>query len=302
MLKRFLSELVIPLEIVAEGPILVRSGFASVEIPEDLAPVVTVKDGIEQPLIPGSSLKGVLRSHAERIMRTLSSHEAVCDPFGNNSCGRRLQSEAVPDAHAHSCPACRLFGSTAYASRFSIDDAYIKPGTKWTYEKRDGVGIDRFTGGAVDRFKFELVAVGAGATWETTVRVRNFECWQLGLVLVVLKDLQDGFVRIGSGTRRGLGAVRGVSNKIELHVVSREQPPAHEIWGIGRWLGDGSYGTYADDVLRVTESLRWERAGLRWKATITADALHELQEVATAEFVRRLERWPSLARAEVSRR
>lgn len=302
LLKRLVNEVVIPLKIVAESPVLVKSGFASLEIVEDMAPLVTFKDGIEQPLIPGSSLKGVLRSHAERVMRTLSVNESVCDPFSNSSCGVRLRKSAIPDAYAGSCPACRLFGSTVYSSRFYIDDAYIESGTKWSYDKRDGVGIDRFTGGAADRAKFELLAVGAGATWETTLRIRNFECWQLGVVLTVLQDLKDGYLRIGSGTSRGLGAVRGVWDSMTIHAISRETPPNNEVWGIGRWLGDGNYGTRPDDVLTLTEGLDWKRNGLRWQAPITADALAELRQQASRELLRRVEVWPRLERPEVRRR
>lgn len=302
MLKRQVSELVIPLEIVAETPVLVRSGFASLEIPQDIAPVVTLRDGVEQPLVPGSSLKGVLRSHAERIMRTISPSDLVCDPFGDNACGKRHQGETAPQAYAKSCPACRLFGSTAYSSRFYIDDAYLAPDAKWGYERRDGVGIDRLTGGAAHRVKFELVAVNAGAKWKTRILVKNFECWQLALVLVVLQDLRDGLLRVGSGTRRGLGAVRGIWNEIELNVVSRDQPPADEIWGLGRWLRDGSYGTQPNDVLPVRKSLSWQREGVRWKTTITGETLTELQQTAAPHLARCLEDWADAVRAEVTRR
>lgn len=297
-----MNELVIPLKIVADGPILIKSGFASPDIVEDMAPIVTFKDGVEQPFLPGSSLKGVLRSHAERVMRTLSTNESVCNPFSRNSCGHRLQKSAIPDAYAGSCPACRLFGSTAYSSRFYIDDAYMKPGTKWSYEKRDGVGIDRFTGGAADRAKFELVAVGAGAVWETTLRVRNFECWQLGIVLAVLRDLKDGYLRIGSGTSRGLGAVQGSWDSVMVNMVSRDEPIKGELWGIGRWLGDGSYGTRPDDVLTLKNEIEWGRTGLRWQAALEGNALVELGQQASQELLRRLDEWPILGRAEVSRR
>lgn len=294
MLKQFVNEAVFSLEIVAQTPVLIKSGFTGLQIMEDMAPLVTFKDGEEQPLLPGSSLKGVFRSHAERIMRTLSTEDTVCDLFSrHSSCGGRLQRNVAPkDAYAGSCPACRLFGSTAYSSRFYVDDAYIVPGTKWTYDRRDGVGIDRFTGGVAGPAKFEMLAVAAGARWNTKIAVRNFEGWQLGIVFAVLRDLEDGYLRLGSASSRGFGAVRGEWKGVTLNMVAREQPSPTEVWGLGRWLGDGSYGTRSDDVLPVDEGLEWQRRGVRWQATVEGQVLSGVAEAAGAELVRRLEMWP----------
>lgn len=71
MHKRLVNECLISLEIETDGPLLIRSGETGV-YGSDMAPVVTMRNGRDaEPYLPGSSLKGVLRSHAERIARTL---------------------------------------------------------------------------------------------------------------------------------------------------------------------------------------------------------------------------------------
>src|SRR5258706_90604 len=71
MQKRLINQCLIDLEIKTEGPLLIKSGLPGIEGP-DMAPIMTFRSGSRpEPYIPGSSLKGVLRSHAERIARTL---------------------------------------------------------------------------------------------------------------------------------------------------------------------------------------------------------------------------------------
>src|SRR3712207_6675976 len=43
-----------------------------------------------EPYLPGSSLKGVFRSRAEQLVRTLNPYEqGVCETFGANACSDR---------------------------------------------------------------------------------------------------------------------------------------------------------------------------------------------------------------------
>ena len=71
MHMRLLNVCRIGLDIHCDGPLLVRSGLpALTERAPDMAPVVTWRGRSEEPYIPGSSFKGVLRTHTERIART----------------------------------------------------------------------------------------------------------------------------------------------------------------------------------------------------------------------------------------
>ena len=75
MLKQLVNECLIELVIRPDGPILIKSGIETVSGP-DMSFVRTWRNGEEQVFLPGSSLKGVLRSNAERITRTFDESKA----------------------------------------------------------------------------------------------------------------------------------------------------------------------------------------------------------------------------------
>jgi len=300
MLKRFVNEARFTLRIETTGPLLVKKDTDKLtakgqqgqrgSLPDAVPMSTRGPRGQEYYYIPGSSLKGVMRSHLEKVIRTLRQEVApaaavesppeqpgqdsppplpanrrpqgiVCDPFvvapdgvstfADVGCGHKfvarykaatgdlLREEepfiAPAVAYADSCPMCRLFGSTSCAGRVNFDDAYsavaksaIEP------EVRDGVGIDRLTGGPSPGAKFKFKVVPAGTTFTTHVLVRNFECWQLGALLLALDDLTEGFVRIGSGRSRGLGAVTGGLSpaSLEIHTIRMpSEKPDDEVWG-----------------------------------------------------------------------
>ncbi|WP_376796464.1 CRISPR-associated RAMP protein Csx7 [Thermogemmatispora sp.] len=342
MLKQLVNEARFRLRITTTGPLLVRSGIPTVSGP-DMTPVLTFRNGRQEPFLPGSSLKGVFRSHVEKIVASLRPR-VVCYPFTGDekeeanleerrrtyrdSCGesfnrevrnddqRRRQLEARTDeVYARSCPVCRLFGSTWFIGRLSIGDAYLVSGL--FRERRDGVGIDRLTGGAAHGAKFELEVISEGVTFESTIHLRNFEIWQLGMLFVVLQDLEDGLIRIGSGRSRGLGWVKG-SIGLEEHEGwpggfvtatirgSDTREPVHELWGVGRWLNErpaaggekpgwGRYGTWHDDFLALPAGVERRPRGIRHLRVFTDEVLAQLREEAIQHFLRRVQQWPDEA-------
>jgi CRISPR-associated RAMP protein (TIGR02581 family) len=290
MLKKLINECTVELRLSTVDPMLIKSGLATISGP-DMAFVETYRKGHREPYLPGSSLKGVIRSHAERIARTLKSPSA-CEPFWNEdiqkevrnrgseraetiSCGERFKQreknldETInnPTAYKESCPACRLFGSTYYGGRFAVSDAYLvsepdRPSHR--LQQRDGVGIDRFTGGASKRAKFDLEVL-TDAVFQCKLRVRNFEVWQLGWLAYVVQDFKDEMIQIGSGKSRGLGRVRG---EIESVIVSyvlgdanqlRDENGHARLRGIGSFAADESYGLKANDETPLPEGIAFTR-------------------------------------------
>ncbi len=80
-------------------------------------------------------------------------------------------------------------------------------------EHRDGIAIDRLTGGTGGGAKFDLEVVTEGTTFTTDIHLRNFEIWQLGMLFVIIQDMEDELIRIGSGRSRGLGKVKASINE-----------------------------------------------------------------------------------------
>lgn len=324
MLKRLVNEARVPVVIENRGPLLIKSGFATVTGP-DMAPVVVQRNNRYEEYIPGSSLKGALRSHFERVAASLAGgRDIVCDPFGryergrapnNVSCGNRFQEEKKrhdsdknacrppnnEEAYRRSCPACRLFGSTWFIGRLSINDAYLAPESRARRERRDGVGIDRLTGGSSATAKFDLEVVGAGARFETEVQLRNFECWQLGALFMLLEDLRDGFIRLGSGRSRGLGDVACDYTRADVYRIG--QTPAGvsdcQIPGLGCYLSDGAYGTEVDDLLDVGKDGMPdpEQCGVRSRRRFEGERLQRLRSLAVARFTSRIAAYDELERA-----
>ncbi len=315
MLKALVNEACLRLDITARGPLLIKTGYATV-IGADMAPVQTYRNGQQEVYLPGSSLKGVFRSHIEKVINSIQPRVA-CNPLQTSLndpgdrqlyrdfCGSRRDFNAKTLPHlvyAGSCPTCRLFGSTEFAGRLAVQDAYLPAssvGTKALIEHRDGVAIDRLTGGASGRAKFDLETVTEGTTFTSMLHLRNFEIWQLGLLFVIIQDMEDELIRIGSGRSRGLGKVSASISEQEegLHlggvVLSTirtgqsRQEQDHELWGLGRWLGSECelYGTRHDDLLTLSPMVAHTPHGIRNVRVFKGTALKNLREQCVESFL-----------------
>lgn len=243
--------------LVPDGPIVVRAQTVGIDPgPADMEFQRTRRNGESTVFLAGSGLKGVLRSHCERLLR--SAGLFACDPTQvqdrTNTCGSRHR-DAPPDPqkypHDGNCPACFTFGSLKMAGRFRISDAYppaeMAEAANRT-EVRAGVGIERRSQAASSGVLYDTeVVVGGG--FETTISAENYSLWQLGLVLAALQDLNRGLVRIGGGKARGMGSVKVEDLSVELGFLDSQ---SGKLTGTRRTNGDGhdkDYGLPAADVL-----------------------------------------------------
>ncbi len=246
MFRESLNHLSLTFRLIPKGPVLIKSGREAGADPTlvDMNFVRTHRYGFDAPtvFIPGSSLKGVLRSYAERVLRTTlgegTGPKHCCNPFDERSfCGKRLEKEEDTAArYRESCPACRIFGNTVVGGRLSAADAYPPAeviGTTNATEQRDGVAIDRIKGGALDGGLFTLEVVTRGA-FESTLQLENFELWQVGLLAIALRDLGTGVCPIGFGKTRGLGQM-----EVTLETLDVRYPCRFEVRENGR-----DYGKY----------------------------------------------------------
>src|SRR5436190_13853739 len=127
MMRKWLCQADVTVHLEPVDPVLIKSGYATLDGP-DMVPVQTLREGRETYYFPGTSLKGVLRSHFERIARTLKE-QSVCIPYFDPDkahdlappvsteaesfgCGfRGDKGESSATSYRQSCAACRLFGS-----------------------------------------------------------------------------------------------------------------------------------------------------------------------------------------------
>jgi len=269
MFKRLVNECTVELRLKPQGALLIKSGIPQMS-EVDMAWVKVYRNGRSEVYFPGSSLKGTIRSHAERIARTLKPN-AACDPFGDRKseltfCGNAMEvmkrdkrefEISTSEVYKKSCPICRIFGNTWILGRFATEDAYVE-GEMPEIQQRDGVGIDRFTGGASRGAKFELEVI-TGGVFKTTLHLQNFELWQLGLLGFVLQDMKDSLVRLGSGKSRGLGKVVAEVGKITLHYLGAKEKVSGEghlnLMGVGALFEQAKeYGMAEQDSVQVASS------------------------------------------------
>lgn len=207
MHKRLLNEAVLDFTIVPEGPILVKAGETGADPTRpDMEFVRTWRDGKQVVYLPGPSLKGVIRSHCERIVRTIGEGRSCNPVVKDESCVGRNGLKQEHDGiyvHSRSCFICQMFGNTVLAGRVRTADAY--PVGEVRTEERNGVAIDRIFGSvAVGPFQMEVVTQGE---FKTKIAICNFTIAQLGLLALALRDLKLGRVGVGFGKSRGLGHV-----------------------------------------------------------------------------------------------
>jgi CRISPR-associated RAMP protein (TIGR02581 family) len=248
MFKQLLNEAILDIAIQPQGPVLIKSGELGGADPThaDMEFVRTVG----QVFIPGSSLKGVVRAHAEKIARSLQPQvgpgRGACNPLDTRvSCGGRLErNQAADTRYAESCFACRLFGSTAVAGRVRFADAL--PSGAVLIEERNGVAIDRVYGSvAVGPFNYETVV---GGEFPTTIDFRNVTLAQLGLLGLALRDLAEGRVALGFGKSRGLGHIKASFEGLELRYPTCMRRGGkllllngHEVSDLDRLAGLGAF-------------------------------------------------------------
>lgn len=273
MFKRLYNEAKLTLCIEPDGPILIKASESSADPTRpDMEFVRTLYQGRETVYLPGSSLKGVLRAHCERLARTVQPEEIAqqlcerrlsCDPLHRQfSCSHQWEEESnvsTEEIYHRSCFICRLFGNMSIASRLRVSDAYPNDPANMRTEERNGVAIDRIFGSvAVGPFNYEVVTVGA---FTCHIQVRNFTIAQLGLLALALRDLEMQRVGVGFAKSRGLGRVRTTVTEVtfryptcildETLILPGSDKPntlPTELAGVGKFSPGDGYGLDDDDV------------------------------------------------------
>lgn len=201
MFSKLHNEAVICFDMKTESPLFIDSGESDQLDPtaKENTFLKVYRNGQLTPVIPGSSLKGVFRSTAEQLL------DGSCNILGRSRCGGARRMRSGEEKYRHSCPVCKLFGSTALKSRISFKDAYPIGEAKTGY--RASVAIDRITGAAKggSLYDFEYVEDGIFAG---EIRIKNFFRWHIKLLLEILDRIDEGYVAFGGLTSKGFGQMK----------------------------------------------------------------------------------------------
>ncbi|MCX7921554.1 MAG: CRISPR-associated RAMP protein Csx7 [Clostridia bacterium] len=220
MFKNMINECIIRFDLKAESPISIRSGD-KLELDPSLPDNQFIRswhNGEQSVVIPGSSIKGVFRSRAEKYMKD------SCDVF-SNKCFREINRKrlaAAKEKYNESCPACKLFGNMSLRSRIDFRDAFpVKDTVKMA--TRHNVGIDRAKGSAKNGALFEPEVLEEG-TFEVEIVIKNFFLWQLKVIMQVFNDINEGFVTFGGVTSRGFGKMSAAISSIKIREYGKGEP------------------------------------------------------------------------------
>jgi CRISPR/Cas system CSM-associated protein Csm3 (group 7 of RAMP superfamily) len=203
-----------------DGPLLVGSPGVSEDGP-DVAHLTSAG----RPVLPGSGLVGALRNRARRIALLVVGNASLAEPIVVN-----------------------LFGSASgeddglsRASRIRVTESVIEEGCA---ERPTRVRLDRFTGGVASGALFDEERWRGGKV-RVTIDILEPDRDEIGLVLLLVKDLLSGDLPLGGNAAVGYGRLVGTAcvrledgREVEL---SPGMPPSDpEIDDYIRALWDGS--------------------------------------------------------------
>ncbi|MBD2629617.1 RAMP superfamily CRISPR-associated protein [Trichormus variabilis] len=181
-------------------PLLIRSGLASSDKAPDVVHLKSRRNEELKPVLSGTSLAGVLRHRVERIINTIGKNvNIVEDIFGSDLSKNKT--------------------SGAKASRLIVHESVIKNTTDLVQNR---IAIDRFTGGTLHGalFNEQPIFPNSETYLKLNLELRNPEEHEIGLLLLLLKDLWTGDLPVGGTSSIGRGRLQGNKATITLR---REQ-------------------------------------------------------------------------------
>lgn len=193
--------------ILEKSSLLIRSDVGDADAP-DMVHLRSWRNGKDEPILSGTSVAGALRSRCLRIAKTLMG--ARGDGFVDVMFGKRItESEDNPTG-----------------SLVRVNETVISAKNAITDRVQNRVKIDRFTGGAYPGALFAQQPIFGKDGGKTEVKIclelrktpntaDVFDA-QVGLLLMVLKDLWTGDLPLGGEQSVGRGRLSGKQAEITL--------------------------------------------------------------------------------------
>ncbi|MBF2056634.1 MAG: hypothetical protein IGQ45_05280 [Cyanobacterium sp. T60_A2020_053] len=221
----------------AKGAVMVKSEGDGMAV--DILPLVSRVDSSLTFVIPGSSLKGVWRSQAERIIRTVCNHSL--DYEHKDKFDQQVKLELIKTLFGAPAELDDNQNQLGYLSCFAVDDCFAtipmtshqwasitdatsdsslrnclnNIGLQHTQQGYHGA-VDRWVGGAAEGFLYTTLEP-FGVNWqpiEISINLQRLKQYNdklflpsLALFLLVLRDFMESKIPIGFGVNRGMGAV-----------------------------------------------------------------------------------------------
>lgn len=192
------------------SPLLIRSGQASVDKAPDVVHLKSRRQGELISVLSGTSLAGVLRHRAERIIKTLHKDKSIIDKiFGTDFTTNKTEQ--------------------VIASRLTVDEVEINDTTDLIQNR---IAIDRFTGGALHGALFDEQPIFGNDNTKLVIKLelRQPDNHEVGLLLLLLKDLWTGDLPVGGTSSIGRGRLQG----IVANITHCEAEKSENTWTISQ--------------------------------------------------------------------
>lgn len=146
-------------------------------------------------VIPGTTIKGVIRHRAQHLLRQIFPDSEHSQDFINHLMGYANESKGV-----------------GQQSHLMVHEAYI-PSSQVRLHKQTRNRIDRLTGGTIEGALFSEAPIWRNKDFSAPVhfkwRVKKCRDREAGLLFLVMRDLWMGNVPIGGGAAIGRGVLQG---------------------------------------------------------------------------------------------
>lgn len=168
-----------------EGDLLVKS-IAVQDYGKDAPDSMNIRNAAKEYIVPGSSLKGAVRSQMEKIAFYIGNHSIIEETFGK-----------AGDSRQEGMAGNIVFYDTVVGNREENDRARI----------RNRIHVDKFTCGVIHGGLFNEKNVSGGVQFHILVNDRNHPDSTCGLLLMALRDMAAGVMSVGSGYGVGKGFI-----------------------------------------------------------------------------------------------
>ncbi|MDR2713236.1 MAG: CRISPR-associated RAMP protein [Clostridiales bacterium] len=258
MFHQFRNRIVLKAVLTAETALYIGSGQDSFE------PLAVqgclMKNQAGFPYIPGSSLKGVLRSFLESVIggscergdcgKSLKGKKERQDKIEellklSGNAGKDKNYLLAEHINKISCMACRLFGSNLMAGKLKIADATLLSQESWLgTDLRTGNAIDRDTHTVASYALFDTETIPAGTEFRLHVIAENLTMQEAECFGQLMSYFAKGGITVGGRSRAGLGEVTADNFQVTVsHLKSGSFIPVAEE------LADITIGTLAQKLV-----------------------------------------------------
>ncbi|RMD64597.1 hypothetical protein D6833_04205 [Candidatus Parcubacteria bacterium] len=242
-----------------------------------------VTDHLGKPLIPGSSLRGVMRHWLLQVLRPVNAQWASF-PDRDNLLEENQQTQ-IEKARSEFSWLELLFGTAFNAGKIEVWDAACQTGnlqapdgllhwnpTRLTYIATSVV-IDPETGTAKEKLLYNFELVPPGVEFQVNITGQNLSPIELGLLLLALKGFNSQIYPIRLGARGGRGF-------------------GHMQWAMGEvyYLGRDKVSNWIEGLIqRLDDSTAAEDAGFFALPKLDAAAQDKLVKDAKAALLQAMQ-------------